>query len=413
MPRCQLRKSNRLRRISRVSSMLYSVTRLGYRDCLPPRQPRPIATERRLRPEILFTLFAPVTALPGVGPRFGKLLERVCGPAVVDLLWHVPNGTIAGPFTPKIRAAPAGVIATITVQVDAHLKSHNPRQPYRVRCRDETGFLHLIYFHVKGDYLEKLLPVGATRVVSGRVEHFNNQIQMTHPDHVVDPAAADQMKPVEPVYGLTAGLPLRTVQKAVGAALDRTPTLAEWSEASLLRQRQWPAWKEALGALHAPVDDADLAPEAPARQRLAYDELLANQLAIALVRAHTKRLPGRVIKAEGKLRRRVIDALLFSLTPSQRQALAEIGGDIAASTRMLRLLQGDVGSGKTVVALLAMLDAVEAGCQAALMAATEILARQQFATLAKLATAAGIELGLLTGREKGRSRDTPLARLAD
>ena len=379
---------------------------------MPPRQPRSSPAERRLRPEILFPLFAPVTALPGVGPRFGKLLERLCGPAVVDLLWHVPNGIIDRRFTPKVMAAPAGIIATITVQVDAHLKSHNPRQPYRVRCRDETGFLHLVYFHVKGDYLEKLLPVGATRVVSGRVEHFNNQIQMTHPDHVVDPAEADQLKPLEPVYGLTAGLPLRTVQKAIAAAFDRAPKLAEWSDASLLRQRQWLTWKEALAAVHAPASEAELAPEASARQRLAYDELLANQLAIALVRAHTKRLPGRVIKAEGKLRRQVIDALPFSLTPSQRQALAEIGGDMAAPTRMLRLLQGDVGSGKTVVALLAMVDAVEAGCQAALMAPTEILARQHFATLTKLAAASGIELGLLTGREKGRARDTLLARLA-
>jgi ATP-dependent DNA helicase RecG len=377
-----------------------------------PRQPRPVPAERRLRPEILFPLFAPVTALPGVGPRFAKLLERLCGPAVVDLLWHVPAGIIDRRFTPKVMAAPAGIIATITVQVDAHLKSHNPRQPYRVRCRDETGFLHLVYFHVKGDYLEKLLPVGSTRVVSGRVEHFNNQVQMTHPDHVVDPADTHKLMPIEPVYALTAGLPLRTVQKAIGAALDRTPALGEWSDASLVRQRQWPAWRPALAAAHAPESEADLAPEATARQRLAYDELLANQLAIALVRAHTRRLPGRGIKADGKLRRKVTDALPFSLTSSQRQSLAEIAGDMAAPTRMLRLLQGDVGSGKTVVALLAMLDAVEAGCQAALMAPTEILARQHFATLTKLATPSGVELALLTGREKGRARDALLARLA-
>jgi ATP-dependent DNA helicase RecG len=380
---------------------------------LPPRQPRPAIAERRLRPEILFPLFAPVTALAGIGPRFAKLLERLCGPAAVDLLWHLPSGIVDRRFTPKVMAAPAGVIATITVTVDAHLKSHNPRQPYRVRCRDETGFLHLVYFHVKGDYLEKLLPVGSVRIVSGRVEHFNNQVQMTHPDHVVDAADADKLKPIEPVYGLTAGLPSRTVQKAVAAAIERAPKLAEWSDASLLRQRQWLAWHEALAAVHAPASEADLTPDTPARQRLAYDELLANQLAIALVRAHTKRLPGRVVKAEGRLRRKVIDTLPFSLTPSQRQALAEIAGDMAAPTRMLRLLQGDVGSGKTVVALLAMLDAVEAGSQAALMAPTEILARQHFATLAKLAAASGVEIALLTGREKGKARDALLARLAE
>jgi ATP-dependent DNA helicase RecG len=365
-----------------------------------------------LRPEILFPLFAPVTALPGVGPRFAKLLERLTGPAVVDLLWHLPEGIIDRSFTPRIMEAPQGAIATIKLQVEAHLAPRNPRQPYRVRCRDETGFLHLVYFHVKGDWLEKLLPVGTTRWVSGRVEHFNNEIQITHPDHVLAPEEFARMKPNEPVYGLTAGLPLRTVQKAVDAALARLPGLPEWQEPSLLQQRHWPGWAQALAAAHAPAGPAELLPETPARQRLAYDELLANQLAIALVRAHTKRLPGRSLKPAGELRRRVLAALPFSLTAAQRQALAEIAGDMASPTRMLRLLQGDVGSGKTVVALLAMLDAVEAGAQAALMAPTEILARQHFATLGRLAAASGVEIALLTGREKGRTRDALLERLA-
>ena len=364
-----------------------------------------------MRPESLFPLFAPATSLPGVGPRFGALIERVAGPSVVDLLWHLPSGIIDRRFRPKVTEAPAGVIATVTVIVDAHLPPHNPRQPYRVRCRDETGFLHLVFFHVRGDYLKKLLPVGATRIVSGRVEHFNNQIQITHPDHVVAPNEANELRPIEPVYPLTAGLPLRTVQKAIGAALTRLPDLAEWLEPSLVAQRRWPSWKVALLATHAPEDESSLLPETPARQRLAYDELFADQLAIALVRAHTKRLPGRVVKAEGLLRRKVVATLPFALTPSQNQALAEIAADMAAPTRMLRLLQGDVGSGKTVVALIAMLDAVEAGSQAALMAPTEILARQHFATLTKLAAAAGVEIALLTGREKGRTREALLARL--
>ena len=366
-----------------------------------------------MRPEILFPLFAPVTALPGVGPRFGKLLERLTGPAVIDLLWHLPDGIIDRSFTPTIKAAPDGAVATIKLTVDAHLKPRHPRQPYRVRCRDETGFLQLVYFHVKGDWLDKLLPVGETRWVSGRIEHFNNEIQITHPDHVLAPDEFARMKPDEPVYGLTSGLPLRTVQKAVDAALARLPVLPEWQEPSLLRQRQWMPWAAALAAAHAPGNAAELLPEAPARQRLAYDELLANQLAIALVRAHTKRLPGRSIKGAGTLRQKVLDNLPFSLTASQRQALAEIAGDMASPARMLRLLQGDVGSGKTVVALLAMLDAVEAGAQAALMAPTEILARQHFATLGRLAHASGVEIALLTGREKGRTRDALLQRLAD
>ena len=361
-----------------------------------------------MRPQILFPLFAAVTSLPGIGPRFGKLLEGLCGPHVADLLWHRPSALIDRRFHPKVTEAPTGVVATLTVTVDAHVRPYNPRQPYRVRCRDETGFLHLVFFHVKGDYLERLLPVGAVRVVSGRVEHFNNQIQITHPDHIVDAAEAEKLPAIEPIYPLTTGLPLRTVQKAVAAALSRAPTLPEWTEPTLLAERKWPSWRDAVLALHAPASEADLLPETPERERLAYDELMASQLAVALLREHTKRLPGRTLKAAGVLRGKAIAALPYRLTGSQLQASAEIAGDMAASHRMLRLLQGDVGSGKTVVALIAMLDAVEAGAQAALMAPTEILARQHHATLSALAAPAGVSVALLTGREKGKTRETLL-----
>ncbi|HXP30050.1 MAG TPA: ATP-dependent DNA helicase RecG [Stellaceae bacterium] len=365
-----------------------------------------------MRPEILNPLFVPITGLRGIGPRYSKLVERLAGAKVVDLLWHLPVDIIDRRFTPKVMAAPVGAIATLTVTVEAHLRPANPRQPYRVRCRDETGFLHLVFFHVKGDYLERLLPVGALRVVSGRIEHFNNQVQITHPDHIVAPEELDRMRPIEPVYRLTAGLSLRILQKAVDAALARAPELPEWLDPAFLARQGWSSWRTALIAAHAPENAADLLPEAPTRQRLAFDELLANQLAIAVVRAHQKRLPGRALASAGKLRRKVVAALPFDLTGAQQRALAEIVADMAAPSRMLRLLQGDVGSGKTVVALLAMLDAVEAGTQAALMAPTELLARQHYATLSKLGAAAEVEIALLTGREKGRARGEILARLA-
>ncbi len=365
-----------------------------------------------MRPEILFPLFAPVTSLPGVGPRFGKLFERLAGPHVVDLLWHLPSDIIDRRFTPKVADAPAGVIATLTVTVDAHEPPRSPRQPYRVRCRDETGFLHLVFFHAKGDYLARLLPVGAERVVSGKVEYFNNQVQITHPDHIAAPEDAAKLKPIEPVYPLTAGLSLRIVQKAIDAALERAPALPEWLDADFAARQRWPAWREALRAAHAPQTADDLLPNTLPRQRLAFDELLSNQLALALVRAHQKRLPGRALGATGALRQKLIASLPFALTPGQVSAIAEIAADMARPARMLRLLQGDVGSGKTVVALAAMLDAVEAGAQAALMAPTEILARQHLATLTELAAKTGVEIALLTGREKGRARQDILVRLA-
>jgi ATP-dependent DNA helicase RecG len=365
-----------------------------------------------LRPEILFPLFAPVTSLKGVGPRLGTLFEKLGTPQVADLLWHVPQGIIDRRFQPKVMAAPDGMIATLTVTVDAHQKPHNPRQPYRVRCRDETGFLFLVFFHAHTDYLEKLLPVGSTRIVSGKIEHFNDQVQITHPDHIVAPEEAATMKLIEPVYGLAAGLSLRVVAKAVEAALSRAKELPEWLDPAYLQRQSWPTWRAAIGTLHAPQSEEDLSPLTPTRQRLAYDELLANQLALGLMREHVKRVAGRAVIAKGVLRAKVIASLPFALTPSQKHAIDEIAEDMAQPTRMMRLLQGDVGSGKTVVALAAMLDVVECGAQAALMAPTEILARQHYATLSELAATSGIEIALLTGREKGKPRAALLERLA-
>jgi ATP-dependent DNA helicase RecG len=352
-----------------------------------------------------------VTTLKGVGTRFGKLLEKAAGPQVVDLIWHLPEGVIDRRFAPKLADATPGQIATLTVTVDDHLPPGNPRLPYRVRCSDETGAITLTFFHVKGDWLERALPIGAIRVISGRIEAFNNQLQMSHPDHIAAPGELELT--IEPIYGLTAGLSLKMMRKAVQSALARMPRLPEWLDPAFQARREWPGWNVALAELHNPSTPEDLAPEHPARQRLAYDELLADQLALALSRAHAKRQPGRSVRGDGHLQDAVIAALPFSLTGAQRVAIAEIQGDMAAPERMLRLLQGDVGSGKTVVALIAMLNAVETGAQAALMAPTEILARQHAANLEKLTAATGVRVALLTGRDKGRGRQAILEGLKD
>ena len=365
-----------------------------------------------MRPEILYPLFAPVTTLPGVGPRFGKLIERLTGPDVVSLCWHLPSGLIDRRFAPKLAEAPAGAVVTLTLRIDTHIVPASRRHPYKVRCHDETGFIHLVFFHARPEYLGRMLPEGEVRVVSGKLERFGAEWQMTHPDYIVAPAEGEKLRTVEPVYPMTAGLSSKALHKAVEGALERVPELPEWIDPSYLKRRGWPTWRQALLGAHRPQSEADLSPETAARQRLAFDELLANQLALALVRAQQRRIPGRAISGDGRLQERVLDALPFTLTGSQRLALAEIAGDMAAGSRMLRLLQGDVGSGKTVLALLAMLIAVESGAQAALLAPTEILARQHFNTIAPLAEAAGVEVALLTGRDKGKVRARVLSGLA-
>ena len=364
-----------------------------------------------MRPAILDPLFSPVSTLPGIGPQLAKLFERLAGPLVVDLLWHLPSGIVDRRASPPINELQPDQIVTVAVRVEAHQPGRGPR-PYRVICADQTGRLTLTYFNVKGDYLARLLPVGAERVVSGRVEFYNRVPQITHPDLVLRPDELDRLKPIEPVYPLTAGLAPRAVQRAVAAAVDRAPELPEWLDPALRERRIWPHWATSIHRVHSPVSEADLLLTEPARERLAYDEVFASQLAVALVRARRRRQKGRALVGSGALTGRVETALGFVLTAAQRLAVAEIAADMAQPRRMVRLLQGDVGSGKTVVALLAMLAAVESGGQAALMAPTEILARQHHATLQRHAAAANVEIGFLTGREKGRARASMLASLA-
>ncbi|MCW2247492.1 ATP-dependent DNA helicase RecG [Azospirillum fermentarium] len=367
---------------------------------------------RPLRPAALFPLFRPLASLPGLGPKLAKLAEKLTGPHAVDLLWHLPCGIIDRRFQPKIAQAPHGRVATLTVRVDQHVPPLGPRYPYKVRCTDETGVLELIYFHARADWLERLLPLGRTMVVSGTVEWFQETLQMNHPDAVLPEDQRDTLEVVEPVYPMTAGLPAKTLRRAVKAALDLIPDLPEWQDGPWLARQSWPGWADALRRAHNPDTESELDPLSPARRRLAYDELLANQVALALVRRQQRKLAGRMLAGDGRLRAKALAALPFRLTGSQEGALAEIFADMGADRRMLRLLQGDVGSGKTVVALMALLNAVETGAQGALMAPTEILARQHAETLAPLLDAAGVGWAVLTGRDKGKARAAVLERLA-
>lgn len=365
-----------------------------------------------MRPSLLNPLFAPITTLAGIGPKLAPFYERLAGGRVVDLLWHLPAGVIDRRFAPKLAEAPAGKVATITVQIEAHFPSSSAKRPYRVRCSDETGFAHLVFFHGREDWLRRQLPEGEWRVISGVVEHFNDGIQITHPDHIVPLAEREQVMTIEPVYPLTGGLTARMVAKTIRAAVDQAPQMPEWQDEAWFARNTWPSWHQALDSLHRPQSEQAVIEDSPARRRLAFDELLANQLALMMVRAHMRKLKGRPIPVSTHLRPQVLAALPFTLTAAQTRSLAEIDADMAEPLRMLRLLQGDVGSGKTVVALLAMLNAVESGAQAALMAPTEILARQHMETIAPLVEGAGLRVALLTGRDKGKARDAILADLA-
>ncbi len=369
-----------------------------------------------MRPALLNPLFASAASLPGVGPKTGKLLDRLLGGAapearVVDLLFHLPVATIDRRNRPKIVDAPLGAVVTLEAVVVEHRAPGRGKGPYRVLVEDETGDVLLVFFLANHAWIQKSLPLGGRRWISGKLELWEGHRQMVHPAHVLDAEGFAKMSPVEPVYALTEGLFPKILMKAVDAALNRLPALPEWHEVAALARTEFPSFNEALRAAHQPPTPEAILPEAPARRRLAFDEFLAGQLALCLMRAELRRSPGRASIGDGRIFAKIIEALPFKLTPAQQSVLTEIHADLASDNRMLRLLQGDVGSGKTLVALLAMATCVEAGRQAALMAPTEILARQHFQALSGWAEA-GLKLALLTGRDKGAERTRTLDALA-
>ncbi|TAL39404.1 MAG: ATP-dependent DNA helicase RecG [Alphaproteobacteria bacterium] len=365
------------------------------------------------RPFVLDPLFQSTKAVPGVGPRMTKLLEKVAGPCVSDLFWHLPVGVIDRRYAPNLRAAQADKVATVTVRVEAHFPPKRDGLPYKVKCTDGSGWLDLMFFNAKGDYLEVQLPVGETRIVSGRLEFYNGYLQMPHPDYIVTEEQRGQIPAIEPVYPLTAGLTQKVSLKIMRAALSRIPVLDEWLDPAHQQREHWPRWHEAIQQAHNPQDEADLSPKHPARMRLAYDELLANQLTMALTRQNHKRQKGRALAGDDALFQKALAALSFELTGSQKTAVEEIRADMRQGMRMHRLLQGDVGSGKTAVAFLAMAHAAGSGCQSVIMAPTEILARQHEKNIRGFAEKCGLRVVTLTGRDKGKIRKEILEQIAD
>ena len=367
-----------------------------------------------MRPEILFPLFEPVTALPRVGRRTASLIEGLAGGRVVDLLWHLPSSIINRQQIPDLGHATPGTLVSVHVTVGRHQRPGTSRQPWRILTTDDTGrTLDLVYFRARESWLTKVLPVGARTQVSGRIEEFSDRLQMVHPDHVADSGDPDNLPHLEPVYPLVDGLVAPTMRRIISLALERVPVMPEWQDRAWLDQNGWPSWPEAIRRIHEPRDLDELAGDPGARDRLAFDELLANQLALALVRAGRRSAAGRSIRGDGGLRRKVTEGLPFRMTQAQTDAIRDIVLDMEAPCSMLRLLQGDVGSGKTLVAAEAMLAAVEAGHQAALLAPTELLARQHHRTITDLVSGAGIDVALVTGRDRGAKRDVNLESIAN
>ncbi|EJF90903.1 ATP-dependent DNA helicase RecG [Bartonella vinsonii subsp. arupensis OK-94-513] len=364
-------------------------------------------------PSLITPLFNSIRTLSGVTPKVYSLLAKVLNinplqrePNLIDLLQLMPHSVIDRRMRPSIACAQEGSTTTLEIVIDQHQPPPvgRNRLPYRVIAHDPTGKINLVFFHAQNSWLKKQLPEGKKVIVSGKVELFNGQLSMVHPDHIAPSELPNQIPFIEPIYPSTAGLSVKTLRRVIQNALDYIPLLPEWIEESVKKQQNFSSFSVSLRRIHAPIDPDDLTLESTARKRLAYDELLASQLALGLMRLKTKSLVGTSQPSTGTYTQKLLKALPFQLTNGQTKAIQDIANDLASPEPMLRLLQGDVGAGKTVVALMAMTQVAENSGQSALMAPTEVLARQHFATIAPLAEKIGLQTVLLTGREKGKSR---------
>ncbi|KAJ56863.1 ATP-dependent DNA helicase RecG [Actibacterium mucosum KCTC 23349] len=365
------------------------------------------------RPESLFPLFGDLEKLDGVGPKTAKAMAGLGVEKPRDLLFTLPHSGINRAPRETVLGTAPGEVVTVEVEILAHHAPRSRGRPYHVQVQDAQTTFQLVFFHARGDYLLRQLPEGARRIVSGKVEFYDGMIQMPHPDHMVPLDQANTIPVFEPVYPLTSGVTQKVMTRATASALDMAPEMDEWIDAALAEREDWPNWRSALNAVHAPGNNADLAPESKARQRLAYDELLSHQITLALARQSSRKVPAHPTTGAGELRSKVLNALPYRPTGAQSRAMEDIADDMAKDLRMNRLLQGDVGAGKTLVAFMALLIAVEAGGQGVLMAPTEILARQHLESLQPLAEDAGVVLELLTGRDKGSERKAKLRALVE
>ena len=408
-----------------------------------------------MRPEILNPYFKAVTSLKGVGPALATTLHRVMAthletlPRVRDLLFYPPNDLIDRSFSPPIYSAPPDTVCSFEVTIDNHIPPgthmrHASKKPYRVQCSNDTGDMMLVFFHVKGDWVEKALPVGQTRIISGKTEHFNSRLQMMHPDIIALPHEKGKVMGFEPIYPLTQGLTNKKLRTLIASALAEIPELPEWYTQGQIENKGNISFNDALNAVHQPTSRKDTEPNTPARLRLAFDELVAEQLLLGDARDKLARQEGIILAApapsvpsparnathtspplaggqQGEASKACLreaisgkwqeltGKLPFTLTSSQQEVLTDIANGLTSGKRYIRLLQGDVGSGKTVIALFAMLRAVENSYQAALMVPTEIVAQQHYYKLQDLCQQVGVKAVLLTGSIKGAAREEVLA----
>ena len=352
-----------------------------------------------MRPKILFNLFSNIISIKGIGPKYAKLIERLCGNHIIDLLFHKPVAFIDRRNNPKIIDLEENSISTLIVTIDRHVPAFNKRMPYRINCSDETGSMSIVYFNIRGPYLRTVMPQGSKRVISGKIEKYKDSYQMTHPHHVADINQLENLRSIETIYPLTGGLTAKPLRNAINSSLNSIGDLPEWISLELLKKKKWEPWSISLKLLHNPKEIFNSV-NSLHLERLAFDELLSHQLTIRLIKQKIKKIKGNELKSTNFLISKLSNLLEFQLTNDQKNTISDISLDLSSSNKMLRLIQGDVGSGKTIVAFHSMLQVIENKKKTVLMAPTELLAEQHFRTISNYASKLSLTCSLITSSTK-------------
>ena len=337
-------------------------------------------------------LLTPLKKLSGFTDRSMKLYERLLLKRsldfekelkVIDLLYHKPEKVLFRKENPDLRTVQDGDLITVKVVVDDYKIPYKNYQPHKILCHNQTGFITVVYFKML-DYMKPMFKEGNEIVISGKVEKFNNELQMTHPDYVNN----QNIPNYEQIYPLTAGLINKNLRQNIQKILQKIPDLPEWLPNDLLFENGWKSWKESILSMHNAKNDNELLDNSPYIERLAFDELLANQISFNLVKEKIKLENQKdiFVNKNNSLKKYFLELLPFELTNDQKKVIKEIEDDLYSQKRMLRLVQGDVGSGKTVVAFLSMLPFLENHKQIAFMVPTSILATQHFEWLKNICT---------------------------
>lgn len=364
------------------------------------------------RPEILFPLFGQLTQFTGIGPKIAINLSKLNINSPRDLLFTLPHSLLIRNKIETVLDAINNDIIIIEIIVDEHLENQQKNRPYKINVSDAKASFQLVFFHARKNWLWDLFPIGEKVLISGKLEYFDGKAQITHPDYVFKPGNEEQIPTLEPIYSLSAGVTQKTLSKATRQALNLLPMINEWISPSIINKFAWPTWVNALKDAHEPKSINHITFDSPNRLRLAYDEMLAHQLTLAIARENYRKSKGIKNIGNKSLSKKVMEFIPFELTNAQKRVIEEIRNDMSQPFRMNRLLQGDVGSGKTLIAFLCMVTAIEAGGQAVIMAPTEILTKQHEDTLKPLAEKAGIVLESLSGRDKGKERKSKIEAIA-